>query len=105
MKTRFVVCSSIFVIACSLQAVERIWNGADGANWTVCMDREPSLKEAVQSRTIFLSEVDSWRDIIPLLSPKVQTVGVALGPPGCIVGISSAAYAWLQTGLPVAASK
>ena len=34
MKTRFVVCSSIFVIACSLQAVERIWNGADGANWT-----------------------------------------------------------------------
>ena len=27
---------------------------ADGANWTVCMDRELSLKEAVQSRTIFL---------------------------------------------------
>jgi hypothetical protein len=51
---------------------------ADGANWTVCMDREPSLKEAVQSRTVFLTEVDSWRDIIPLLSPKVQTVGLAL---------------------------
>ncbi len=52
---------------------------ADGANWTVCMDREPSLKEAVQSRTIFLTEVDSWQDIVPLLSPKVQTVGMALG--------------------------
>ncbi|MEN6457541.1 MAG: acyl-CoA reductase [Thermoguttaceae bacterium] len=51
----------------------------DGANWTVCMDREASLKEAVQSRTVFLSEVDSWRDIIPLLSPKIQTVGLALG--------------------------
>ena len=52
---------------------------ADGANWTVCMDRELSLKEAVQSRTIFLTEVDSWRDIIPLLGPKVQTIGIALG--------------------------
>jgi hypothetical protein len=51
----------------------------DGANWTVCMDHEPTLKEAVQSRTIFLTEVDSWRDVIPLLGPKVQTVGLALG--------------------------
>ena len=53
----------------------------DGANWTVCMDREASLKEAVQSRTVFLTEVDSWRDVVPLLSPKVQTVGIALGDP------------------------
>lgn len=51
----------------------------DGPNWTVCMDREVSLKEAVQSRTVFLTEVDSWREILPLLSPKVQTVGIALG--------------------------
>jgi len=49
------------------------------ADWTVCMDRDVSLKEAVQSRTVFLTEVDSWRQIIPLLSPKVQTVGLALG--------------------------
>ncbi len=49
----------------------------DGANWTVCLDREASLKEAVQSRTIFLTEIDSWRIIIPLLSPKVQTAGLA----------------------------
>jgi hypothetical protein len=52
---------------------------ADGANWTVCLDREVSLKEAVQSRTIFLTEVESWRQIIPLLSPKMQTAGVAFG--------------------------
>jgi hypothetical protein len=51
----------------------------DGANWTVCMDREVSLKEAVQSRTIFLTEVASWQEVIPLLSPKVQSVGIALG--------------------------
>lgn len=51
----------------------------DGANWTVCMDREVSLKEAVQSRTLFLTEIDSWRDTIRLLGPKIQTVGLALG--------------------------
>jgi len=51
----------------------------DQANWTVCMDRDPSLKEAVQSRTVFLTEVGSWRDVIRLLSPKVQTVGIAIG--------------------------
>ncbi len=50
-----------------------------GANWTVCMDREASLKEAVQSRTVFLTEVDSWQAIIPLLGPKVQTAGIAFG--------------------------
>jgi hypothetical protein len=50
----------------------------DGANWTVCLDRDVSLKEAVQSRTVFLSEVGSWRDVVPLLSPKVQTIGIAL---------------------------
>jgi len=49
-----------------------------GADWTVCLDREVSLKEAVQSRTLFLTQVDSWRDLIPLLSPKVQTVGIAV---------------------------
>ena len=52
---------------------------ADQADWTVCMDRDASLKEAVQSRTIFLSEVQTWQDVIPLLSPKVQTVGIAIG--------------------------
>ncbi len=52
---------------------------AEGANWTVCLDRDVSLKQAVQSRTVFLTEVESWKQIIPLLSPKVQTVGMAFG--------------------------
>jgi hypothetical protein len=51
----------------------------NGTDWTVCMDREPSLKEAVQSRTVFLTEIESWKEIVSLLSPKTQTVGVALG--------------------------
>lgn len=49
------------------------------ANWTLCLDREASFKEAIQSRTIFLSEIDSWQQILPLLSPKIQTAGIAFG--------------------------
>ena len=69
---------------------------ADGANWTVCMDREVSLKEAVQSRTIFLTEVESWQEVIPLLTPKVQTAGAALGDPEETLAFAEAAT---QAGL------
>jgi hypothetical protein len=63
--------------AWALEDLKDVIASTDGANWTVCMDREITLKEAVQSRTIFLSEVPSWRDVVPLLSPKVQTAGIA----------------------------
>ena len=49
------------------------------------------MKEAVQSRTIFLTEVDSWRDVIRLLGPKVQTVGLALGDLEESLGFAEAA--------------
>jgi len=64
---------------------------ADGANWTVCMDHDVGLKEAVQSRTVFLTEVESWREVIPLLSPKVQTVGLALADPEETLAFAEAA--------------
>ena len=51
----------------------------EGANWTICMDEEVALKEAIQSRTVFLTAVDSWRDVVDLISPRVQTVGIAFG--------------------------
>jgi len=70
---------------------------ADGANWTVCMDRDVCLKEAVQSRTVFLTEVESWREVIPLLTPKVQTVGLALANPE-----ETFAFAEAATGAGVA---
>jgi len=49
----------------------------DGANWTVCMDGDLSLKDAVQSRTVFLTEVESASQVVDLITPKVQTVGIA----------------------------
>jgi hypothetical protein len=60
-----------------LDAARDVIASDDGANWTVCMDRAAYLKDAVQSRTVFLTEVDSWKEVLPLLTPKVQTVGVA----------------------------
>jgi hypothetical protein len=50
-----------------------------GPNWSVLLDRELSLKPAVQARTIFVTEVRSLDDVLPLLNPKVQTIGVAFG--------------------------
>ena len=61
------------------------------ADWTVCMDRDASLKEAVQSRTLFLTEIDTWQEVIGLLSPKVQTVGIALGDPQQTLAFADAA--------------
>jgi hypothetical protein len=51
------------------------------ADWTICMDTDVSMKEAVQSRTIFLTEIDAWEQILPLITPKIQSVGIAFGDP------------------------
>lgn len=68
-----------------------VLSSEDGANWTVCMDREVSLKEAVQSRTLFLTEVGSWKEIIPLVTHKVQTIGIAFHDPSDALSFSEQA--------------
>jgi len=67
--------------AWALDEARDVFASGPEANWTVCMDREVSLKEAVQSRTIFLTEVEEWKQLLPLISPKVQTVGAAFADP------------------------
>lgn len=57
---------------------DRTFCGSEGADWTVCYDTDVELKEAVQSRTVFLSRVDDIMDVIPLLNPKIQTIGLAV---------------------------
>ena len=79
--------------AWSLDPARDVIASAGDANWTVCMDREISLKEAVQSRTIFLTEVESWRQVVPLLSPKVQTAGIAFADPTDALAFADAATA------------
>ncbi len=75
----------------ALDSSKDVIASGDGANWTVCMDREVCLKEAVQSRTVFLTELESWRELIPLLTPKVQTVGIAMANPEKALAFADAA--------------
>jgi hypothetical protein len=77
--------------AWAMDEAKDIIASSDGANWTVCLDRDVSLKEAVQSRTIFLTEVESLEQVIPLLSPKVQTVGLAFGDQKSAIAFAEAA--------------
>jgi hypothetical protein len=57
---------------------DRTFQGSAGADWTVCYDGNVELKEAVQSRTVFLTRVADIMDVIPLLTPKIQTIGLAV---------------------------
>lgn len=57
---------------------DRTFRGAAGADWTVCYDTVVELKEAVQSRTVFLTRVADVMDVVPLLNPKIQTIGLAI---------------------------
>jgi hypothetical protein len=77
----------------ALDAERDVIASQDGANWTVCMDRAPYLKEAVQSRTLFLTEVESLGEVLPLLSPKVQTIGVAFAEPSDALAFAEPATA------------
>lgn len=47
-------------------------------DWTVLMDDNVQLEEPVQSRTIFLKQVESVLDCVDLITPRIQTIGTAI---------------------------
>ncbi len=56
----------------------RAFRANNGADWTICLDQELALKEAVQSRTLFLVGVQDAEQVVPLLDTRIQCVGLAL---------------------------
>ncbi len=70
---------------------DRTFRGSTGADWTVCHDSDVQLKEAVQSRTVFLTRVPDLMDVIPLLTPKIQTIGLAMADRGRAIRFADAA--------------
>ncbi|MBM7834600.1 acyl-CoA reductase [Clostridium sardiniense] len=48
-----------------------------GLDYTILIDRDIKLEEPVGCRTIFLKEVNNVKDIVPLITPRIQCVGVA----------------------------
>jgi hypothetical protein len=50
-----------------------------GVDWTVLVDADGAvLSEGVQSRTLFVRAVGTLLDVVPIVTPQVQTVGVAV---------------------------
>jgi hypothetical protein len=49
--------------------------------WTVLIGGEFELPVGIQSRTLYLKETNSVIDVIPLITSKVQTVGIAIQDP------------------------
>ena len=48
------------------------------ADWTILINKNICLEEPIQSRTIFIKEVNHLSEIIPLITKKIQTVGIAI---------------------------
>jgi phenylacetate-coenzyme A ligase PaaK-like adenylate-forming protein len=46
--------------------------------YTILLERGAILRDALQSRTLYVMIVDDLKQIIPLLSQKIQTIGVAI---------------------------
>jgi len=46
--------------------------------YTILLEKGAFLREALQSRTLYVMIVKNLKDILPLLSPKIQTIGVAI---------------------------
>jgi hypothetical protein len=47
-------------------------------SYSLLLDRGAVMPTALQSRTLFLHAIDNIMEVIPLLSPKIQTIGTAV---------------------------
>lgn len=48
-----------------------------GVDWTILVDKDVKLEEPLQSRTIFVKEINSVKDVLPLITHKIQHIGFA----------------------------
>lgn len=48
-----------------------------GLQYTILIDKDIALEEPIQHRTIFLKEVEDIFDVCKLITPRVQTIGIA----------------------------
>jgi hypothetical protein len=51
-------------------------------SYTVLIDEGARLSEGLQARTLFVRAIGSLDEALPLLSPKIQTIGVAIADAG-----------------------
>jgi len=51
---------------------------SEDLKWTILCDNEVKLEEPVKSNTLYIKPVDCVYKIIPLITHKIQTIGIAL---------------------------
>jgi len=61
---------------------------SEGNEWTILMDKEFKLEEPVKSRTIFIKSCDDLKEIVKLITPKIQTIGYAIKDKNKLVELS-----------------
>jgi hypothetical protein len=47
-------------------------------DWTILINNDLCLEEPIESRTIFIKELNSIMEVIPLITKKIQTIGCAV---------------------------
>jgi len=48
-----------------------------GLQYTILIDNETNLEEPMQNRTIYLKEIEDILDVCKLITPRIQTIGIA----------------------------
>jgi phenylacetate-coenzyme A ligase PaaK-like adenylate-forming protein len=59
--------------------------------YTILLERGAALREALQSRTLYVMTINNLKEIVPLLSQKIQTIGVAIADANKRLAFSEAA--------------
>ncbi|MHA1376876.1 MAG: acyl-CoA reductase [Candidatus Helarchaeota archaeon] len=60
-------------------------------DWTILINNELKLEDPIQSRTIFLKQINSVMDCIDLITPRIQTIGTAIYDREKLLSFSDAA--------------
>ncbi|MBZ9608170.1 acyl-CoA reductase [Clostridium estertheticum] len=60
-----------------LLSINKLTYMSKGLQYTILIDSEVRLEEAITGRTIFIKEVDDILDVCPLITKNIQTIGIA----------------------------
>jgi len=60
-----------------LLSMDKLVYLSKGLQYTILIDKELKLEEAITGRTIFIKEVEDILDVCPLITKNIQTIGIA----------------------------
>ena len=60
-----------------LLSLDKLAYISKGLHYTILIDKELKLEEAITGRTIFIKEVEDILEVYPLITKNIQTIGIA----------------------------